>query len=68
MHIFAPVFFAGFVLMGIVGLLPHRGYMTVIERLARLEQRTGLVPFLMTGIMIYWGLRLLNLPGPFWGP
>ena len=54
--------------MGIIGLLPHRGYMAVIESLARLEQATSLVPFLMTGIMIYWGLKLLKLQGPFWGP
>jgi hypothetical protein len=57
-HPFAPVFLLGCALLLVVGLLPDRFYLKTVRRIAALERRTGLVPFLLISIGIYWVLRL----------
>jgi hypothetical protein len=60
-HIFAPVFLLGFVLMAVVSMLPGGLHRKVVGEIARLERRTGIMAFLLLGLMAYWGLRLLWL-------
>nr|MBC8253364.1 DUF2752 domain-containing protein [Ardenticatenia bacterium] len=61
-HAFAPVLLLGIVLMvGVVTLLPDDSYLTAVARIAALERRTGIVAFLLLGLIVYWVLRLYRL-------
>lgn len=57
-HAFAPFFLFGFILMAVVGVLPERLRVSTIDRVASLERRTGLVAFLLLGLVAYWVVRL----------
>jgi len=61
-HAFAPVLLLGIVLMVVVvTLLPDDSYLTAVARIAALERRTGIVAFLLLGLIVYWVLRLYRL-------
>jgi hypothetical protein len=59
-HAFAPVFLAGFVLMVIITLVPKNFFRAIVYRIAVVERITGLVGFVLVGMIIYW---LIRLPG-----
>jgi hypothetical protein len=60
-HAFASVFLLGFVIITIVGMLPAHLHRETIRRIAWLEQRTGFTVLLLTGMVVYWVLRLFGL-------
>ena len=65
-HAFAPVLLLGIVLMVVVvvvvvTLLPDDSYLTAVARIAALERCTGIVAFLLLGLIVYWVLRLYRL-------
>jgi len=60
-HAFAPSFLLGFALMGAVSALPGRLHREAVCRIAALERRTGIVTFVLLGLVVYWGARLLWL-------
>jgi len=57
-HAFAPVFLLGIMLMMMVSLLPADLHRRAVARIAALERRTGIVAFLLLGLVAYWVLRL----------
>ncbi len=57
-HLFAPVFLFGILLVVAVCLLPEAPRRVLVQQTARLERRTGIVAFVLAGLMVYWGLRL----------
>ena len=58
-HAFAPFFLFGFVLAAVVSALPGDTHRQAVAGVARLERRTGIVAFLLLGLVAYWALRLL---------
>jgi hypothetical protein len=56
-HAFAPVFLIGFFLMMATAVLPERLHRNAVRWLAWVERCTGIVPFLLIGIIIYWVLQ-----------
>ena len=60
-HAFAPIFLLGFVLMTITALLPAPFHQRVVHRTAELEGRTGVVTYVLLGLVVYWVIRLWRL-------
>ncbi len=58
-HAFAPLFLIGFVLAAVVTMAPGETRRQAVSAIARLERRTGMVAFLLLGLVAYWVLRLL---------
>ena len=58
-HAFAPIFIFGFVLAAVVSALPGDTHRQAVAEIARFEQRTGIVAFLLLGLVAYWVLRLI---------
>jgi len=58
-HAFAPFFLFGFVLAAAVSVLPGDTQRQAVRRVAHVERRTGMVAFLLLGLVAYWVLRLL---------
>ncbi len=58
-HAFAPLFLFGFVLAAAVSVLPGNTHRQAVSEIARLERRSGMVAFLLLGLVAYWVLRLL---------
>jgi hypothetical protein len=58
-HAFAPFFLFGFVLAAAVSALPGDTHQQAVSRVAHFERRTGMVAFLLLGLVAYWALRLL---------
>lgn len=59
-HAFAPVFLIGFCATGFLCLLPGPLYAATLKWIARFEEKTGIIPFMFAGIVIYWGFRLIG--------
>lgn len=59
-HAFAPIFLIGFVFIAVVTFLPVNLRLRVIDRVAWVEQHTGLTTLLLLGLIFYWGLRLFG--------
>jgi hypothetical protein len=60
-HAFAPIFLSGIIMVAVVAMLPGRLHREAVCRIAVLEQRTGVMAFLLLSLIFYWGLRLLWL-------
>ena len=60
-HAFAPLFLFGFIVFGVIAILPARLHHKAVLILARVERRTALVTLTLAGLFIYWGLRLFHL-------
>jgi hypothetical protein len=60
-HAFAPIFLSGFIMMAVVAVLPGRLHREAVRWIAVIERRTGVMAFLLLGLLFYWGLRLLWL-------
>ena len=56
-HAFAPVFLFGFFMMMATAVLPERLHRNAIRWIAWVERYTGIIPFLLIGIIVYWVLR-----------
>ena len=60
-HAFAPFFLAGLVVVMIGCLLPEQSRQLFIRKLQTIESRTGLTAWFLTGLFLYWGVRLLGM-------
>ena len=60
-HMFAPVFMAGILLVAAGAVLPDIIRRRLAAVIARVEERTGFVFFLLMGIIGYWILRLPSM-------
>ncbi len=60
-HAYGPVFLAGLVFVVGVSLLPETARVAVVERVARIEKRTGITTLLMLSTLLYWGFRFIKL-------
>lgn len=60
-HIFAPFVLAGFVIMAGVCALPGKHYTAATRVIEKCERASGLVPIILTAMIIYWGVRLSKL-------
>ena len=60
-HVFAPVFFAGITLVSVAAVLPDLIRRRLVAVMARVEERTGFVFFLLMGIIGYWVFRLPSM-------
>ena len=59
MHAFAPVAIAALLLIMMSGLLPTGWRGSLVDGVRSLETHTGITFFLLTGLMVYWLVRLL---------
>jgi len=67
-HAFAPVFLLGSFLLTVTTLLPGEYHKRVTEAISRFESRTGILSWVLSGLVFYWGARLIgfipfNIPG-----
>jgi hypothetical protein len=64
-HAFAPLFLVGFLIMALASVLPDKARQVWIDKLVNLEQRSGLVLIVLTGLILYWLARLVFLNSAF---
>lgn len=60
-HLFAPIFLIGFIILTVGVLSPEKPRRRLIAAIANLEQRTGLVAWVLLCLLIYWGFRLVHI-------
>ena len=57
-HAFAPVVVLGVGFIGVASLLPDTVRLSVVQKTAEIEQRTGITAIILFGLLFYWSLRL----------
>jgi hypothetical protein len=62
LHVFAPVFLLGVILLVTVPLLPERHRHKTICWLEGIERRTGVAYLCLVCLLLYWGVRLIAVP------
>jgi hypothetical protein len=60
-HAFAPIFLAAFIMILVSILLPEKQRQKMTAAIAHWESRTGLTAWVLTGLMLYWVIRLSGL-------
>ena len=60
-HAFAPIFMAAFLLLLVSILLPEKQRGRLVRAMNSVETRTGITAWVLTGLMLYWGIRLFGL-------
>ena len=65
LHAFAPVLLLGLAALAVAGLLPAARREAFADFVERFERRTGAAYVLGAGLLVYWSVRLLFLPGAF---
>ena len=61
MHAFAPIFLFAFLLILVAVFLPEAGRERLTALVARFESRTGITAWVLSGLMLYWLIRLFGL-------
>ena len=61
-HAFAPLVLFGLALIGLSSVLPAGPRRSLIQAVGTIEQRTGMTFILLSGLMLYWLVRLLFFP------
>lgn len=64
-HVFAPLFLIAFIFIGMAAVLPKPAQMVLAQRMAHVEQRTGMVAVTLIIFVMYWLGRLLWLRESF---
>jgi uncharacterized protein DUF2752 len=64
-HAFAPVLLLGLMALAVAGLLPVARREAFASLVGRFERRTKADYVVATGLLLYWSVRLLFLPGTF---
>lgn len=59
LHAFAPALLVGLVVIFIAAVLPNPSRAVWVQSIDMIERRTGLVIFLLSGLILYWLIRLL---------
>ena len=67
-HAFAPVFLVGISVLMIASIMPGQVHKRVVEAISRFEMRTGMMSWILSTLVFYWGARLtgllpFNIPG-----
>lgn len=65
LHAFAPLALLALVLIACAGILPERYRLILSAAVARVEQRTGVMPLLLVVLLVYWAVRLALAPALF---
>jgi hypothetical protein len=60
-HVFASIFLAAFIIILVSILLPEKQREKLIAAIAHLETHTGLTAWVLSGLMLYWVIRLFGL-------
>jgi hypothetical protein len=60
-HAFAPVFLVAFLILLVAIFLPEKQRGRLIDMVAQLETRTGITTWMLSGLMLYWIIRLFGL-------
>ncbi|MFH0878100.1 MAG: DUF2752 domain-containing protein [Lentisphaerota bacterium] len=60
-HAFAPVFLIAFLAIFAAALLPASIRDKLVAGIAGLERRTGITAWVLSGLMLYWSIRLFGL-------
>jgi len=60
-HAFAPIFLVALFIILISIILPEKQRQIMITTIAHFESRTGLTAWVLTGLMLYWVIRLFGL-------
>ena len=60
-HAFASVFLAAFLIILVSILLPEKQRGKMIATIAHLETHTGFTAWVLSGLMLYWIIRLFGL-------
>jgi hypothetical protein len=60
-HAFAPFFLAASLVVFISIILPEKQRLQLVAAVSQLEIRTGLSAWVLTGLMLYWIIRLAGL-------
>jgi hypothetical protein len=59
-HAFAPIFLVAFLVLLVVVMLPKTMQIRLAEAVARVEIRTGIAAWVLSGLMLYWVFRLFG--------
>ena len=65
LHAFAPVLLLGLAALAVAGLLPAARRDAFAALVGRVERRTRVAYVVLAGLLVYWSVRLLFLPGAF---
>jgi len=60
-HAFASIFLAAFIIILVSILLPEKQREKLIAAITHLETHTGLTAWVLSGLMLYWVIRLFGL-------
>lgn len=61
-HAFAPVFLIGIIAVALAAFLPTSLVQPAISKAESLERQTGFTVLILTGLILYWLMRLLLFP------
>lgn len=67
LHAFAPVLLLGVSAFVVAGFLPAARREAFASLVGRVESRTRVAYVVLAGLLVYWSVRLLFLPGAFNG-
>ena len=65
LHAFAPVLLLGVAAFAVAGFLPGARRDAFAAFVGRVERRTRAAYVVLAGLLLYWSVRLLFLPGAF---
>ena len=65
LHAFAPVLLLGLAAFAVAALLPEARRDAFAALVGRVERRTRVAYVVLAGLLVYWSVRLLFLPGAF---
>jgi hypothetical protein len=66
MHAFAPILLFAVMFFAVTAAMPRRLQQSVLQRVADVERRTGIMIIVMVAMFAYWGLRLIGWLGPLY--
>jgi hypothetical protein len=59
-YAFAPIFLVAFLVLLVAVTLPKTMRTRLAEAVARMERRTGIAAWVLSGLMLYWVVRLFG--------
>ncbi|HSF44013.1 MAG TPA: DUF2752 domain-containing protein [Thermoanaerobaculia bacterium] len=65
LHAFSPVFLAAIIMILGMSLLPEKTRLPMIQRIERVERRTGFSALLLVGLLLYWAFRWASEPAAY---
>ena len=65
LHAFSPVVLVAIVMILGTSVLPERRRLPMIQRIERVERRTGISVLLLAGLLLYWAFRWASEPAAY---